>query len=374
MAKEMIKGNVAVAEAAVRAGLVSYFGYPITPQTELLEYLSARMPELGRAFVQAESELGAINMVYGAACTGLRTMSSSSSPGVSLMCEGISYIYGTEVPAVLVDVMRGGPGLGNISPSQADYTQVVHGGGHGEYHLIVLAPASVQEAIDLTGEAFYLAEKYRTVVVILMDGFLGQMMEPAVLPPFKPVNMESPDYAVAPKEGREKRFLTSINIDAPTQERLNIRQMSKWEEITRNEVRYQGYYLDDAEYVVVGFGTCGRIALTAVREAREKGIKIGLLRPVSLSPYPTEVLDKLAEQAKGFLVVEMNNGQMLDDVVSIVARRAPVHFYGRMGGMVPYPDEISQAIDEMVNSDAGPELDGRAKWLELMRETIGQGA
>ncbi|HOH92774.1 MAG TPA: 3-methyl-2-oxobutanoate dehydrogenase subunit VorB [Anaerolineaceae bacterium] len=374
MAKEMIKGNVAVAEAAVRAGLVSYFGYPITPQTELLEYLSARMPELGRAFVQAESELGAINMVYGAACTGLRTMSSSSSPGVSLMCEGISYIYGTEVPAVLVDVMRGGPGLGNISPSQADYTQVVHGGGHGEYHLIVLAPASVQEAIDLTGEAFDLAEKYRTVVVILMDGFLGQMMEPAVLPPFKPVNMESPDYAVAPKEGREKRFLTSINIDAPTQERLNIRQMSKWEEITRNEVRYQGYYLDDAEYVVVGFGTCGRIALTAVREAREKGIKIGLLRPVSLSPYPTEVLDKLAEQAKGFLVVEMNNGQMLDDVVSIVARRAPVHFYGRMGGMVPYPDEISQAIDEMVNSDAGPELDGRAKWLELMRETIGQGA
>jgi len=374
MAKEMIKGNVAVAEAAVRAGLVSYFGYPITPQTELLEYLSARMPELGRAFVQAESELGAINMVYGAACTGLRTMSSSSSPGVSLMCEGISYIYGTEVPAVLVDVMRGGPGLGNISPSQADYTQVVHGGGHGEYHLIVLAPASVQEAIDLTGEAFDLAEKYRTVVVILMDGFLGQMMEPAVLPPFKPVNMESPDYAVAPKEGREKRFLTSINIDAPTQERLNIRQMSKWEEITRNEVRYQGYYLDDAEYVVVGFGTCGRIALTAVREAREKGIKIGLLRPVSLSPYPTEVLDKLAERAKGFLVVEMNNGQMLDDVVSIVARRAPVHFYGRMGGMVPYPDEISQAIDEMVNSDAGPELDGRAKWLKHMRETIGQGA
>ena len=195
-----------------------------------------------------------------------------------------------------------------------------------------------------------------------------------MLPPFKPVNMESPDYAVAPKEGREKRFLTSINIDAPTQERLNIRQMSKWEEITRNEVRYQGYYLDDAEYVVVGFGTCGRIALTAVREAREKGIKIGLLRPVSLSPYPTEVLDKLAERAKGFLVVEMNNGQMLDDVVSIVARRAPVHFYGRMGGMVPYPDEISQAIDEMVNSDAGPELDGRAKWLKHMRETIGQGA
>ena len=374
MAKEMIKGNVAVAEAAVRAGLVSYFGYPITPQTELLEYLSARMPELGRAFVQAESELGAINMVYGAACTGLRTMSSSSSPGVSLMCEGISYIYGTEVPAVLVDVMRGGPGLGNIAPSQADYTQVVHGGGHGEYHLIVLAPASVQEAIDLTGEAFDLAEKYRTIVVILMDGFLGQMMEPAVLPPFKPVNMESPDYAVAPKEGREKRILSSINIDPPTQERLNIRQMSKWEEITRNEVRYEEYYLDDAEYVVIGFGTCGRIALTAVREAREKGVKIGLLRPVSLSPYPTEVLDKLAERAKGFLVVEMNNGQMLDDVISVVARRAPVHFYGRMGGTVPYPDEISQAIDRMVESNAGPELDGRAKWLELMRETIGKGA
>jgi 2-oxoglutarate ferredoxin oxidoreductase subunit alpha len=374
MAKEMIKGNVAVAEAAVRAGLVSYFGYPITPQTELLEYLSARMPELGRAFVQAESELGAINMVYGAACTGLRTMSSSSSPGVSLMTEGISYIYGTEVPAVLVDVMRGGPGLGNIAPSQADYTQIVHGGGHGEYHLIVLAPSSVQEAIDLTGEAFDLAEKYRTLAVILMDGFLGQMMEPCELPPFKEVNMESPDYAVAPKPGRERRFLTSINIDPPAQEKLNIHQMTKWEEITKNEVRYKGYYLEDAEYVVVGFGTCGRIALTAVREAREQGIKVGLLRPVSLSPYPTEVLNELADRAKGFLVVEMNNGQMLDDVVSIVARRAPVHFYGRMGGMVPYPDEIGRAINDMIEAKAANDYVGRDDWLAQMREMIGQGA
>ena len=230
MALELIKGNEAVAETALRVGLVSYFGYPITPQTELLEYLSARMPELGRAFVQAESELGAVNMVYGAACTGLRTMTSSSSPGISLMQEGISYMAGTEVPAVIVNVVRGGPGLGNIAPSQADYTQIVHGGGHGEYHLIVLAPASVQEAVDLTGLAFDLAEKYRMVVCLLMDGFLGQMMEPVELPEFRPVNLSAPSWAVGSENKDEKVVLTSIN-SPPVQEIFNVKMMTRWQEI-----------------------------------------------------------------------------------------------------------------------------------------------
>ena len=373
MALELIKGNTAVAEAAMRAGLVSYFGYPITPQTELLEHLSARMPELGRAFVQAESELGAINMVYGAACTGMRTMTSSSSPGVSLMQEGISYISGTELPAVIVDVVRGGPGLGNIAPSQADYTQIVHGGGHGEYHLIVLALASVQEAVDLTGLAFDLAEKYRMVVCLLLDGFLGQMMEPVELPDFQPLRTTPPAWAVGSPDSKERVVLTSINIDPPKQEQFNVKMMTRWQEVEKNEVRYKGYYLEDAEYVVVGYGTAGRIALTAVRAAREQGHKIGLLRPITLAPFPAKLIDELADRVKGFLVVEMSNGQMLDDVVSITARRVPVEFYGRMGGMVPYPDEIANAITELVNGDHDVNADGRAKWLAKMRETVGTG-
>jgi 2-oxoglutarate ferredoxin oxidoreductase subunit alpha len=375
MALELIKGNVAVAETALRVGLVSYFGYPITPQTELLEHLSARMPELGRAFVQAESELGAINMVYGAACTGMRTMTSSSSPGVSLMQEGISYIAGTELPAVIVNVVRGGPGLGNIAPSQADYTQMVHGGGHGEYHVIVLAPASVQEAVDLTGLAFDLAEKYRSVVCILMDGYLGQMMEPVELPPFAPLRTKAPSWAVGAKhpEG-ERAVLTSINISPPMQEIFNVKMESRWQQIEEEEVRYKGYYLDDAEYVVVGFGTAGRIALTSVRAARAKGIKVGLLRPITVSPFPVKELDNLVPGKKGVLVVEMNNGQMLDDVSAIVAKRVRVHFYGRMGGMVPYPDEIDAAIDEMIHSDHDVNRDARGVWLAKMRELVGTGA
>ena len=374
MALELIKGNIAVAETALRVGLVSYFGYPITPQTELLEHLSARMPELGRAFVQAESELGAVNMVYGAACTGLRTMTSSSSPGISLMQEGLSYMAGTEVPAVVINVVRGGPGLGNIAPSQADYTQIVHGGGHGEYHLIVLAPASVQEAVDLTGLAFDLAEKYRMVVCLLMDGYLGQMMEPVELPEFRPVNLSAPSWAIGSENKDKKVVLTSINISPPVQEIFNVKMMSRWQEIEKNEVRYKGYYLEDAEYVVVGYGTAGRIALTSVRIAREKGLKIGLLRPISLAPYPVDVLDELADKAKGFLVVEMNNGQMLEDINSIVAKRAPIHFYGRMGGMVPYPDEINAAIEEMVNSEPDVNRDARGVWLAKMRTLVGTGA
>lgn len=374
MAKEMIKGNTAVAEAALRAGLVSYFGYPITPQTELLEHLALRMPELGRAFVQAESELGAINMVYGAACTGKRTMTSSSSPGVSLMQEGISYIAGTELPAVIVDVVRGGPGLGNIAPSQGDYNQIVHGGGHGEYHLLVLAPASVQEAIDLTVLSFDLAEKYRMVVCILMDGSLGQMMEPAELPPFMPLQRETPDWAVAGIPGRAKQVLTSINIDPPAQERYNLRLMTRWQEIECNEVRFKEYYLDDAEYVVIGYGTAGRISLSAVRAAREKGLKVGLLRPITLSPLPKEQIEQLSRKVKGMLVVEMNNGQMLEDVLAITQGRIPVEFYGRMGGVVPYPDEVLGVIEAITRPDYAPVGHPRDRWLASMREMLGTGA
>ncbi len=374
MALELIKGNVAVAEAAVRAGLVSYFGYPITPQTELLEYLSARMPELNRAFVQAESELGAINMVYGAACTGRRTMTSSSSPGVSLMQEGLSYISCTELPVVVVDVVRGGPGLGNIAPSQADYNQATRGGGHGEYHQIVLAPASVQEAIDLTTLAFDLAEKYRSVVMILMDGSLGQMMEPAELPPFQEIKTDIPDWAVRGVPGRGKHVLTSINIDAPAQELTNIRLMTRWQQIEANEIRYKGYFLEDAEYVVIGYGTAGRISLSAVRAAREKGIKVGLLRPISLAPFPYKVVEDLTEQAKAFLVVEMNNGQMLEDVRLAVAERKPIQFYGRMGGMVPYADDVLQEIETLAAGPLSQEEHPRDRWLAKMRVEFGIGA
>ena len=373
MALELIKGNIAIAETALRVGLVSYFGYPITPQTELLEHLSARMPELGRAFVQAESELGAINMVYGAACTGLRTMTSSSSPGVSLMQEALSYISGTELPAVIVDVVRGGPGLGNIAPSQSDYTQIVHGGGHGEYHLIVLAPSSVQEAVDLTGMAFDLAEKYRMVVCLLLDGSLGQMMEPVELPDFQPLRTTPPAWAVGSPDSKERVVMTSINIDPPKQEQFNVKMMTRWQEVEKNEVRYKGYYLEDAEYVVIGYGTAGRIALTAVRAAREQGVKIGLLRPITLSPFPTKAVDELADKVKGFLVVEMSNGQMLDDIISITAKRVPVEFYGRMGGMVPYPDEISNAIEGLINGEHDVNADARGKWLATMRELVGTG-
>lgn len=371
MAKELIKGNIAVAEAALRAGLEAYFGYPITPQTELLEHLSARMPELGRPFVQAESELGAINMVYGAACTGKRVMTSSSSPGVSLMMEGLSYIAGTEVPMVLVDVVRGGPGLGNIAPAQGDYNQIVHGGGHGDYHMIVLAPASVQEAVDLTALAFDLADKYRAIACILMDGSLGQMMEPAEIPPFQPLKTDIPDWAVRGSAIGETRVLTSINLDPPAQEVTNLRLMTRWQEIEKNEVRFKEYYLDDAEYVIVGFGTAGRISLSAVRAAREKGIKVGLLRPISLAPFPSQVLEELAERVKAFLVVEMNAGQMLEDVRLVVRGRKPVEFFGRMGGVVPFPDEVLTEIERLVAGPLTTEGHPRDRWLTRLAQTIG---
>ena len=344
MAKELLKGNEAIAEAAIRAGCQAYFGYPITPQTELLEHMARRMPELGRAFVQAESEVAAINMVYGAACTGVRVMSSSSSPGVSLMQEGISYIVGSEVPVVLVDVMRGGPGLGNIAPSQSDYNQVVKGGGHGDYHPIVLAPATVQEAIDLTVEVFDLAEKYRHVAIVLLDGNIGQMMEPAELPPMRPQTDQVPGWALRGAANRKPNVVTSIYIKPEELEAFNQKLQAKIERIRAEEVRYKEYMLDGAELVVVAYGTAGRIAQSAVKIARQQGIPVGLLRPISLFPFPEDRISQLADEARGFLVVEMSAGQMLDDVRLAVAGQAPVRFLGRMGGMVPLPDEIVAAI------------------------------
>ena len=349
MAKELLKGNVAFAEAAVRAGCEAYYGYPITPQTEALEHMSKRMPELGRVFLQAESEVAAINMVYGAACAGVRVMSSSSSPGVSLMMEGLSYIAGSEVPVVLVDVMRGGPGLGNIAPSQGDYNQIVKGGGHGDYRIITLAPATIQELIDLTVEAFDLAEKYRAIVVILADGSIGQMMEPAELPPMQEVRKreDRPDWSLTGAEGRDPRVITSIYIDPAEEEVFNLKLVEKQKEIEANEVRFRSMLLEDAEIAVVAFGTAGRIAQSAIKQARDEGIKVGLLRPISLYPFPYDEVAKVADQVKRILVVEMSGGQMLDDVRLGVEGKVPVDFYGRMGGMVPLPDEVYEQILEL---------------------------
>lgn len=367
MTREMWEGNRAIAEAAVRAGLEAYFGYPITPQTEVLEYLSQRMPELGRTFVQAESELGAINMVYGAACAGVRVMSTSSSPGVSLMMEGLSYIAGTEIPAVLVNVMRGGPGLGNIAPSQADYNQAVHGGGHGDYRNIVLAPASVQEAADLMALAFDLAERYRTICMMIMDGCIGQMMEPITLPEMRPVQRKDWPWATNGRMGkRERRVLTSIYLDPVEEEVTNLRLLERWRQIQAAEVRYKEYFLDDAEFVIVGFGTAGRVALSAVRTARQKGIRVGLLRPITISPFPSKAVEELIPRINGILVVEMNTGQMLEDVRLAVQGRVPVEFYGRLGGVVPFPDEILREIDRVLAGKGRAEVNPRTAWFERM--------
>jgi 2-oxoglutarate ferredoxin oxidoreductase subunit alpha len=359
-----------MAEAAIRAGLEAYFGYPITPQTELLEWMSQRMPELGRAFLQAESEVAAINMVYGAACTGARVMTSSSSPGVSLMMEGLSYIAGTEVPMVLIDVVRGGPGLGNIAPSQGDYNQLVHGGGHGDYHNIVLAPASVQEAVDLTVKAFDLAEKYRTIAMVMADGNVGQMMEPAELPPMRSLDHPRPEWAVSGSLGRERRVLTSIYLEPDKEEITNLRLLERWLEIQEKEVSYKEYYLDQAEIVVIGFGTAGRIALSAVRAARVQGLPVGLLRPITVSPFPAAQIAELAQHVRAFLVVELNTGQMFDDVRLAVAQKAPVDFYGRLGGVVPFPEEILHEIHRVWKQPPDLHADTRKLWHRRMQAEL----
>ena len=370
MAKELMKGNHALAEAAIRAGVEAFYGYPITPSTEFLEYMSRRLPELGRAFVQAESEVSAINMVYGAACTGKRVMTASSSPGVSLMMEGISYIAGTEVPAVVVNVMRGGPGLGNIAPSQGDYYQMVKGGGHGDYFPIVLAPASVQEAVDYISVAFDLAEKYRSIVHVIVDGNMGQMMEPAELPPMKEIPETVPDWAVSGAKGRDPNLLTSIYIDPEEEEVTNLRLLKRWKEIEKNEVIYDEYEIEDAEILVIGFGTAGRVASSAVRKAREEGIKAGLLRPITLAPFPQDRLIELTKQVKRILVVEMNSGMMLDDVMKIVQGKVPIEFYGRMGGVTPLPDELLDELRRVAaNQDPGAN-DPRDEWIVRMDKML----
>lgn len=355
MAKELLEGNAAIAEAAIRAGVEAFYGYPITPQTEVLEHISERMPEEGRVFLQAESEVASINMVYGAASAGARVMTSSSSPGISLMQEGFSYIACSEVPAVVVNIMRGGPGLGNVQPSQGDYFQAVKMAGHGDFRMIVLAPASVQEAIDHVMLAFDLADKYRTIAMVVADGSIGQMMEPAELPPMRPVRspQERPPWALTGAKGRKPNIVNSLYLGAENLERVNLRLQAKLKEIAANEVRWKEYSTEDADLLLVAFGTVGRVCQTVVREARAKGMKVGLLRPVSLWPFPSARLAELAQQVRGMLVVEMNAGQMLEDVRLAVEGRCPVQFYGRMGGVIPLPDDILPELDKLDAELAG---------------------
>lgn len=355
MAKELLEGNAAIAEAAIRAGVEAFFGYPITPQTEVLEHFSRRLPEEGRVFLQAESEIASINMVYGAACAGARVMTSSSSPGISLMQEGISYIACSEVPAVLVNIMRGGPGLGNVQPSQGDYFQAVKTAGHGDFHMIVLAPANVQEAIDYMVLAFDLAEKYRTIAMVVADGAIGQMMEPAELPPMRPIRPpeQRAGWALTGAKGRDPNIITSLYLGAENLEEVNLRLQAKLKKIVANEVRWKEYGTEDADLLLVAFGTVGRVCQTVVREAREKGMKVGLLRPVTLWPFPSARLEELAQQVRGMLVVEMNAGQMLEDVRLAVEGRCPVRFYGRLGGIIPLPDEILPELEKLNAEVAG---------------------
>lgn len=344
---ELWKGNEAIAEAAVRAGLEAYFGYPITPQTELLEYLSTRLPALGkRVFLQAESELAAVNMVYGAAAAGARAMTSSSSPGFSLMQEGLSYIAASQVPCVIVDVMRGGPGLGNLAPTQADYFQMTKGGGHGDYHPIVLAPATVQEAVDLTYNAFDLAEKYRTIVIIAIDGNIGQMMEPVEMPPMREIVKQDHGWELTGARNRPRRVNTSLFLQPQELEQMNRALADKDSLVRANEMRSAEQYTDDAEMIVVAFGSAARIAQSAVQDARARGLRVGLFRPISLYPFPEPRLTELSARVHEFLVVEMNAGQMVQDVRLAVERDAEVHFFGTTGGFVPMPDEILAHIEK----------------------------
>ena len=348
MARQMMKGNEAIAEAAVQAGCRYFFGYPITPQNEIPEYMSARLPEVGGAFVQAESEVSAINMVYGAAGTGARVMTSSSSPGISLKQEGISYIVGAQLPCVIVNIVRGGPGLGSIQPAQSDYFQATRGGGHGDYYMPVLAPASVQEAVELTQRAFDIADQYRTPVMLLGDGIIGQMMEPVEMPEYKPRELPAKTWAATGewKEGcdRERAVINSLYIEPDVCEKHNEMLFGRYAEITKNETMVATEMMDDAEIAVVAYGTTARIALTAVRRAREEGVKVGLIRPITLWPFPSETIAEAAKHVKHFITVEMSMGQMVQDVRLAVNGAAPVSFFGRTGGMVPGVREIYEQI------------------------------
>ncbi|MCD6309228.1 MAG: 3-methyl-2-oxobutanoate dehydrogenase subunit VorB [Candidatus Eremiobacteraeota bacterium] len=347
MAKILMKGNEAIGEAAITAGCKHFFGYPITPQSELPAYLARKLPKIGGVFLQAESEVSAINMVYGAASAGIRVMTSSSSPGVSLKQEGISYIAGAELPCVICNVQRGGPGLGTIQPSQADYFQATKGGGHGDYNCIVLAPSSVQEIVDLIRLAFDLSDKYRNPAIILMDGTLGQMMEPVDISDYTPDPPPKP-WATTGCKGRPPNLITSIHLAPEALEAHNLHLQEKYSRIRENEQRGERWNLEDAEVVVVAFGTVARIAKSAIKLARKNGIKAGLLRPISLWPFPEKEFKNLP-CAKIVLVSELSSGQMIEDVKLALDCRLPVHFLGRMGGMVPTIEEIFDKIKELAD-------------------------
>lgn len=339
---KLMKGNEALAESMIRAGCDAYFGYPITPQSEVLEYLSKDATErTGMVVLQAESEVAAINMVYGAAGCGKRTMTTTSSPGFSLMMEGVSYIASAELPCVLANVVRGGPGLGTIQPSQGDYFQAVKGGGHGDYKMIVLAPASVQEMVDFVRDGFDLAEKYRIPVLLLADGAIGQMKERVELFPQMPRKTEFPEWATAGRrEGKDRSYITSLNIKPEKMEEINHHLQAKYKTIEENEVKYKAYNLDDAEYILTGFGLGARICTKAMDLGRAKGYKIGVIRPITLYPFPTEIFHTMAGKVKGILDVEMNAGQMVEDVRLAANGQTRIEFYGRMGGMLASPEEI----------------------------------
>ena len=349
--KVLMKGNEAMAEAAIRAGCRHYFGYPITPQTEVAAYMAKRMPQIGGVFLQAESEIAAINMVYGVASTGKRVMTSSSSPGVSLKQEGISYIAGADLPALIINVQRGGPGLGGIQPSQSDYFQATKGGGHGDYHLIVFAPASVQEMADLPRLAFDLADKYRMPAMILADGTLGQMMEPVVLPEEEPNLIEKPWAVTGTEMKRPHNVINSLYLQPDELEKLNFGRYDRYEIVKRDEVRYESYMMDDAEYCVVATGIASRVTKNAINAAREKGIKVGMIRPITLWPFPEKVLRETAKKVKSFLVVELSMGQMIEDVKLSIECSRPVELCCHTGGIIVDPEQVLGYIEKMAGGN-----------------------
>ena len=345
--KVLMKGNEALAEAALRAGCRFFSWYPITPQTELAAYMSKRMPKVGGTFLQAESEIAAINMVYGASAAGARVMTSSSSPGISLKGEGISYMAGADLPGVIINVQRGGPGLGGIQPSQADYWQATRALGHGDFRVVVYAPSTVQEMADLAFTAFDVADQYRTPVMILADGMLGQMMEPVVMPEPRDEQVEKPWATTGHKHKRPHNVVNSLYLTADELERLNVERYERYAVIERDEQRAETFLVEDADVVVVAFGASARVARSAVVEARAKGVKAGLIRPITLWPFPVDALEAAVPTAKAFLTVEMNMGQMVDDVRLAVNGRRPVEFFGRTGGVIPTPVEVLAQIEDL---------------------------
>jgi len=344
--KVLMKGNEAIAEAAIQAGCRHYFGYPITPQTEIAAYMAKRMPKIGGCFLQAESEIAAINMVYGASSAGKRVMTSSSSPGISLKSEGLSYLAGCDLPAVVVNAQRGGPGLGGIQPSQSDYFQATRGGGHGDYHMIVLAPASVQEMAELTIKAFDLSDQYRMTAMILADGTTGQMMEPVSFDFDIKEAPEKPWATTGTQCKREHNLINSLYLIPEVLEQKNIERFEKYEYIKQHEAMAEEFMTEDADIVVVAFGIAARVSRNAVIEARKKGIKAGLIRPITLWPFPDEVIAKAADHAKQLISVELSMGQMIEDVKLASGSKVPVSLCFRAGGMIPMPDQVLKAIEE----------------------------